>query len=568
MLKFKGVIIGILFLISLEITGQSKSDTFYLELSKVPLKLLDVHLKKFIAEKDTLGMAYFYKVKAEKKSSQKNAKHEVVELSLKSIEYFDKTDVLQKNWVMLSLANQFTELYDGKLSLEYARNLADSVLKYAEKINHNELKISALQTIFRLESSLDSGNNELKKILSFCDELYQKKVPFNLLQLQLYYYQKAFYDLGVKKYSTATNQFEIARKYSIANHKTDFTLICTLYMAQIERLTDKNKNALTIINAILTDALKDFPVLLTWSYQELALNYGKIGDLKNSTKFWELHFDQQVINNKNNLNNYRLGEMITTMFVKNEKLENEKLQLTNALSNEKNTNYRIYITVLILMLFAFLAFFIFRLKFHKLLNSSTKNEILLEGQELERSRFSKELHDGVGSSLAAIKTNLFLSEETPEKNNLMVMIDSLYNQVRSISHQLYPSYLINDGLTVVVKDYVHMINKEGKIAYQFFGTESNIESSKIINIFRIIQELLNNALRHAQATKIELEIMFDDNSIFMRVQDDGVSFDIEAEYDGIGLHNVRNRVTSMNGQIEFISEPNKGTTFMISFLGL
>jgi signal transduction histidine kinase len=566
--KFSKILTTIMLLICLENTGQKKSDTLFDNLSKVPLESLDKYLDKFIAEKDTLGMAYFYKIKAEKKSSQKNAKHEVVELSLKSMEYFEKTDVLQKNWIMLFLANQFTELYDGRLSLEYARNLADSVLKYADKVNHIHLKISALQTIFRLESSLESNSYELKKILSICDELYEKKVPFNLLQLQLYHYQKAFYDLGIKKFQTATQQFELARKYSIANNKKDFTLICTLFIAQIERLTNKNKNGLTILNAIPKDTLKEFPVLLMWSYQELALDYGKIGDLKNSNKFWELHFDQQVINTKNNLNNYRLGEMITTMFVKNEKLENEKLLLTNALSNEKNTNYRIYIIVLILMLFAFLAFFILRLKFHKLLDSSTKNEILLEGQELERSRFSKELHDGVGSSLAAIKTNLYFSEETPEKNNLLLLIDDLYNQVRGISHQLYPSYLINDGLTIVVKDYVHMINKEGKIDSQFFGTESNIESSKIINIFRIIQELLNNALRHAQATKIELEIMFDNNSILIRVQDDGKSFDSKADYEGIGLHNVKNRVTSMNGQIEFISEPNKGTTFMISFVNL
>jgi two-component system, NarL family, sensor kinase len=263
-----------------------------------------------------------------------------------------------------------------------------------------------------------------------------------------------------------------------------------------------------------------------------------------------------------------LGEMITTMFVKNEKLENEKLQLLNALTNAKNTSYRVYIIILILILLACLAFFILRLKFHKLLDSSTKNEILLEGQELERSRFSKELHDGVGSSLAAIKTNLFFSEESQEKNNLLHLIDDLYNQVRSISHQLYPSYLINDGLTIVVKDYVQMINKKGEISYQFFGTETNIESSKTINIFRIIQELLNNALRHAKATKIELEIMYDGNSILIRVQDDGISFDSTKGFDGIGLHNVRNRVSSMNGQIELISEPNRGTTFMISFVDL
>jgi signal transduction histidine kinase len=568
MFKIRNVLIIFLLLSCHENKGQQRKYAFYQALSKVPLDSLDLFLEKFSIEKDTFGMAYVYKIKSEKKSLQKDARHEVVDLGLKAIELFDKTDKIQKNWVMLALANQFTELYDGRLSLEYALNLTDSVLNYAVKTKHDYMKIAALQTVFRIESSLERNSKRLKKVLAICDDLYDKKILVNEEQLQLYHYQKAFNDLNEKKFQTALEQFEISKTYCIKNEKKEFTLICTLFIAQINRLTNQNENAIRIIDEISPKPLNQFPLLLMWSYQELALDYNKLGDLKKSNKFWELHFEQQFLNNKNSLNSYKLGEMITTMFVKNEKLGNEKLQLLNDLTNAKNTSYRVYIIILILILLISLAFFILRLKFHKLVDSSTKNEILLEGQELERSRFSKELHDGVGSSLAAIKTNIYFSEESKEKNNLLILIDDLYNHVRSISHQLYPSYLINDGLTIVVKDYVQMINKNNEISYQFFGTEPTIESSKTISIFRIIQELLNNALKHAEATKIELEIMYDVNSIFIRIQDDGISFDPTQDFDGIGLHNVRNRVSSMNGQIELISEPNRGTTFMISFVDL
>jgi signal transduction histidine kinase len=538
----------------------------YQSLSLIPHKNLEVYLEKFSREKDTLGMAYVYKFMAERKDSEPNSKYVVVELSLKAIELFSKRDELQKNWQRIFLANRFSESYDGRQSLEYAQSLADSVLLFTEKVQDFKLKMSALQTIYRLGMVLENNQTTPKEALLACDILVKKNVISDIEQLKMYHYQKAYYALQEKNYDFSEQQFESSKIYALQKKDTIFSVICDLFITQIYRLSSRNNEALSILkNQLSKRNLRNNPDLEKWSYQEYALIYSNLGDFQQANKYWKFHFDKQNEILKLNSKNYRLGELINTMLVKNQKFENEKLQLVNALNAEKSRNYQGYIFILILLLIGVVIFMFARFKWNKLSNTNLKNAILLEGQELERSRFSKELHDGVGSSLAAIKTNLYFSEESKEKNHLLMLIDELYNQVRSISHQLYPSHLITDGLTVALRDYIHLLNQEGKIHYNFFGTEPKIESSKIINIFRISQELLNNAIRHAKAKNIELELMYQEKSIFIRVQDDGVGFQEKKEFDGIGLHNVRSRVDSINGQFECISELNKGTTFMISF---
>jgi signal transduction histidine kinase len=555
-----------IFLLILTNLFSQKKHFDYYSLANLPLSGLEVYLQKFSQENDSLGMAYVYKFMADRKVSEPNSKYVVVELSLKAIELFSKRDELQKNWQRVFLANQFSESYDGRQSLEYAQSLADSVLLFTEKVQDFKLKMSALQTIYRLGMVLGNNQTTPKEALLACGILVKKNVISDIEQLKMYHYQKAYYALSEKNYDFSQQEFESSKIYALQKQDTIFSVICDLFITQIYRLSFRNNEALNILkNQISKRNLQNNPDLEKWIYQEYALIYSNLGEFLQANKYWKFHFDKQNEIIKLNSKNYRLGELINTMLVKNQKFENEKLQLINALNVEKSRNYQGYIFILILLLVGIIIFMFGRFKWNKLSDSNMKNTILLEGQELERSRFSKELHDGVGSSLAAIKTNIYFSEESPEKNHLLFLIDELYNQVRNISHQLYPSHLIADGLTIALSDYVHLINKEGRVFCQFFGNEGNIEPTKIINIFRIIQELLNNAIRHSKANKIDLEIMYDDNSIFIRVQDDGIGFQNNREFDGIGLHNVRNRVKSINGQMELISEPIKGTTFMISF---
>ena len=149
-----------------------------------------------------------------------------------------------------------------------------------------------------------------------------------------------------------------------------------------------------------------------------------------------------------------------------------------------------------------------------------------------------------------------------ENKQILMLLDDLYVKVRDISHQVYPAFLITDGLIVALDDYIKIINKDNKIVFTFFGKEPEIEAPKLLNIFRIIQELLNNAIKHAEATEIEVELLFNKEEIFVRVQDNGIGFEQNNDFSGIGLKNIKNRIYAIKGQIECISET--GTTFLIT----
>jgi signal transduction histidine kinase len=170
--------------------------------------------------------------------------------------------------------------------------------------------------------------------------------------------------------------------------------------------------------------------------------------------------------------------------------------------------------------------------------------------------------------LAALKTNVFFTEDSPNKENLLKILDELYNSIRNISHHLYPNHLVQDGLERTLTDYINLINVKKNIVFHTYGTPKVLSENQTLNIFRIVQELLANAQKHANATQIEVDIFNNENGISIRVQDDGVGMEKMLNSNGIGLKNVENRVNLYKGHIEYISDQDTGTTVIISFENL
>lgn len=195
-------------------------------------------------------------------------------------------------------------------------------------------------------------------------------------------------------------------------------------------------------------------------------------------------------------------------------------------------------------------------------------ESLIEGEEKERHRVAKELHDGVNGDLAAIKYKL---SSLLEMNNNVIkeaitMIDDSCKQVRAISHNLIPPSLENFNLIEATQVYCSNINdvtQDLQIAFQHLGEDTDLPKKAEVNAFRIIQELVSNSLRHAEAKNINVQISSRDNSIQITVEDDGKGFDKNnIDSNGIGLNNVQSRVDYLNATTDFISN-NEGTSYTI-----
>lgn len=195
-------------------------------------------------------------------------------------------------------------------------------------------------------------------------------------------------------------------------------------------------------------------------------------------------------------------------------------------------------------------------------------ESLIEGEEKERHRVAKELHDGVNGDLAAIKFKL---SSLLEMNNNVIkeaitMIDDSCKQVRAISHNLIPPSLENFDLLEAAQVYCSNLNDvtEGlEITFQHLGNTIEIPKKAEVNAFRIIQELVTNAIRHAEASQIDVQISSRDNTIQITVEDNGKGFDKNnIDSDGIGLRNVQSRVDYLKATSDFISN-NQGTSYTI-----
>ncbi|NOY48680.1 MAG: tetratricopeptide repeat protein [Chlorobi bacterium] len=194
-------------------------------------------------------------------------------------------------------------------------------------------------------------------------------------------------------------------------------------------------------------------------------------------------------------------------------------------------------------------------------------ESLIEGEEKERLRIAKELHDGVNGDLSAIKYKLTSMQEMSNKiiDEAVEMIDKSCKQVRAISHNLIPPSLESFNLVEASEEYCQNmdVTHSQQINFQYIGDDFSIPKNAEINIFRIIQELVTNSIKHAMATEINVQMSCRKNTIQLTIEDNGKGFDkSEVVTDGIGLKNVQSRIDYLQGTIDLISN-KQGTSYAI-----
>jgi len=262
-------------------------------------------------------------------------------------------------------------------------------------------------------------------------------------------------------------------------------------------------------------------------------------------------------------------------------LEKEKLLQATAIRQKNTINYLLLGALVILAGGMAMAFFMYRQKQQlqqKVIagleteKQLTASAAILKGQEEERRRLAKDLHDGLGGMLSGIKYAL---QKTGEKaslsgpastsfNHSVEMLDTSIVELRRIAHNLAPEALMKYGISAAISDYCTSINNTGilKVTFQSVNMEQfRMDPAKSNIVFRIVQELLNNTLKHAAARTAIVQLTREDNNLSVTVEDDGIGFDREAAglTGGMGWTNIRTRVSYLKGQLDIKSEPGKGT---------
>lgn len=202
----------------------------------------------------------------------------------------------------------------------------------------------------------------------------------------------------------------------------------------------------------------------------------------------------------------------------------------------------------------------------------TASQALLEGESAERKRLARDLHDGLGGMLSVVKLNLInmkgnaiLPEsDVPAFHNALEMLDGSIRELRRVAHNLMPESLMRYGLKAALTDFCRTIDH---VNLHFFGDEGRIDEKFEVAIFRIAQELVNNAIKHSGADQINVQIIQEKTRVNLVVQDNGAGFDtsILQPEKTTGIRSIRSRVESLGGQLELSSFPGKGTEIQVNF---
>ncbi|MFA0963195.1 tetratricopeptide repeat protein [Roseivirga sp. BDSF3-8] len=275
--------------------------------------------------------------------------------------------------------------------------------------------------------------------------------------------------------------------------------------------------------------------------------------------------------------------------LKEQELATKEAALVQSLK-EKNTLYTFLSIVLILTVLIIVFYSQRQRALKQLAEKQTKlhhNEIskmlheheqkrlhaMLDGQEKERYRIATDLHDRLGNTLSAVKLHMNAydhmamagngSECNGQRDKMGELLDRAVNEVREISHNMLSGVLTKFGLSAALEDLKETLesSQQYRVHLQIINLHDRIENTLELNLYRIVQELVSNIMKHAEATMITIQVNKLDDEIILLVEDDGVGFTPGAGTgDGVGLQNVADRVRSLNGHLHVDAQPGRGAS--------
>ncbi|MBK7214354.1 MAG: sensor histidine kinase [Bacteroidales bacterium] len=485
------------------------------------------------------------------------------EIFAKSLHYYTKAmDIYIQRKDTFNLAKSYSHLGTLHSSREFCEHRDESqkavdfslALQYFEKsialcnaIHYEPLMINGLVNVAAVYNKFKKPELALPRLLKAI-EYYRIHNNLNSLTSTLHTLGRTYFRLGMydKSIQSLNESLEISRKNN------------------------------------LTDGIQ-------YLFEAMAQTYAADGDYKNAyesyLKYMTLRDSLVTVEKARSL--FELETKYQT-----EKKEKEILQLT---TEKREKNIALLGLASLLLIVAVMGYFILknirhkrviaeqtlRIKEQQILEMEKERQLIatksvLQGEEAERSRMARDLHDGLGGMLSSVKINLssmkgdsIISEENAEVfNHALRLLDHSITELRRVAHNMMPETLVHYGLKVAYEDFINRIRTDQtpKIDFQFFGEENRYTRELEITLYRIGQELVNNAMKHASASQISLQFIAEPGRICLQVIDDGKGFDTAHQQGGKGIESIRDRVAANNGKFELWSKPGEGTEATIEFL--
>lgn len=355
---------------------------------------------------------------------------------------------------------------------------------------------------------------------------------------------------------------------------SDMAVLSELYamMGKTDEGIKISKEAISIAEQQKLQA--KFPMI----YKAMALNYEKAGDFAEASSIYK-----KINQLKDSIYSNASTEALAEMEARYETEKKERI-IQEQNFNLKRKNYFIIGISVLLLLGLLLAYFIQarnKIRQQAALTKAIHEEELkstaavMSAEENERQRIAKDLHDGVGQMMSAAKMNLsaisnelqFSSEEQKLSfDHIISLVDESCKEVRTVSHQMMPNMLLKSGLGKAVADFIDKIDRRVlKVQLHTEGLNERLDEQIEIVLYRVLQECVNNVIKHSTASELDIAIIRDSDGVSATIEDNGKGFDIwQISADaGMGLRNMKARIEYVKGTIEFDSAPGKGTLVAI-----
>lgn len=455
-------------------------------------------------------------------------------------------------------------------------NLAHKISKEVKDLRIEAYSIRNLGHFAIENNDFETAKDYLNRGLEICSELNSIEICYHIH----FAFGRLLIELG--EFEEAEISILQAKKLAETRKLNQDVIESSILLGELEFRRGQFKKSSQIFREVNfnPDDIKDIRVAAmafkSWSKAE-----SEIGNFKKSNELMANYVgvsdSLHLSINKNLLAN---ADRKYQTEKKNKEIIVQQLQLRESESElqKKNSESNYMIGIIIFLLVAsILTWFLYqqkeKRKNQELLTLKREYQIktlesLIEGEEKERFRIAKELHDGVNGDLSAIKYKLSSLLEMNNKviKEAITMIDDSCKQVRAISHNLVPPSLESFNLIEATEVYCNNLNNvtsNVSILFQHIGDSVSITKKAEVNAFRVIQELVTNGIKHAEAKNINVQISCRDNTIQITVEDDGIGFDKnEITSDGIGLNNVQSRLDYLNASLDFVSN-EKGTSYTI-----
>jgi len=511
--------------------------------------------------------------------------------------------------VNLRSGNYMDALENFLEAIEYYKETGD-IQNKASTFNNIGLLYSAIENFEKARENFDQAyqvfteKKDSVRIAACLSNMGSLFLKMEQIDSALIYFEKAI-DIGIK----TQNNFGLSATYSevakVFSFKEDYAMAieffqksndlskeinypykqCKVNLGLARAYLELGQTDLSLIHAetamSIADRLSD-QVLRQETHEVFAKIYEKKSDFekafhhfRKSTELKEVILDQAKLHQ---IYNIEIQELSQAKEIQRLEIERQELLLSR-----KNTTI-FFITLAFFLVMAGLYLLYHNYRYRQLANhqkdildlTEKKSRAAVEAEIQERKRIGQELHDGLGQMLSVARLNISVLQQkaslTSERKEELLdaaiqSVDKAFYELRDISHNLAPSVLSEKGFAMALKELFEQVNKTRQMHVHFesYGLNGPIDSLIENTLYRAVQELLNNAIKHAQASDFFLQLVKNDSDITLIVEDNGVGFDMEKilHIPGGGLNNIRSRVENLNGNIFIDTMTSRGTIVTI-----